>query len=67
MSAPFFLKVHEIDGNKKNQYFIPGGHPRGHIALNITVNTANLRILGHLGDILSGRRNRTSTNLGDAQ
>ena len=53
--CPFFLKVHEIDGDKKKNFF-PGGPPPGHIALNIIVNTGNNRILGHLGDIFKKGR-----------
>ena len=51
MSAPFFLKVHEIDADLKKIIFYPWRSPPGHIPPNMTKNTRFIRILGHLGDI----------------
>ena len=56
MSAPFFLKVHEIDGDKKSYILSLAVTLHGHITLHITVNTGNIRILGHLGDIFKKGR-----------
>ena len=50
MSAPFFLKVHEIDGGQEKNYILSlAVTPPGHISPCMTKNTRFIRILGDWG------------------
>ena len=56
MRAPFFFKVHEIDGDQEKIILYPWRSPPGHTPPNMTKNTRFNRILGHLGDIFKKGR-----------